>query len=452
MTNPVGQGSGTERQSAMLFPSSNEGTTSREMAPLGGFLPSKKSNGLDENLSKWSTKNPNSSNAVERITNCMNGILDLRGLQLNSLPEDLKVWSTLSTLMLPGGVENHKRIVAKCTNLQVLELEGPLERLTTKVEKLKKLVKITLPEGTQVEEKTKNKLKQQECEIIFVSKNNQATTAKPAALGEENRHQEPIAGHSIAPAAAVTPVPPVGASPVLAPPPANEPKPHEEPTAGDAAPKPKLQEDLSASAPQPVAAPVVTFEDATEEEQEAPFKEGVNGRTLGLSLITWSKKGADEAEKTNRKAVYKAILTSFVGNTAELDLSGLQLTSLPVAICKLDQLKKLNISNNQLKVLPNDFRMLPLIELKMDGNPVLEVPVEILMVIQERNVPVAVPTSKDSQNDNASTSSSDSSYPSNPGEGEPHRDTAEIPPDHRRDGLSDGKGLKTYYETALFHG
>ncbi|MDR0666317.1 MAG: hypothetical protein LBF71_02785 [Campylobacteraceae bacterium] len=59
-------------------------------------------------------------------------------------------------------------------------------------------------------------------------------------------------------------------------------------------------------------------------------------------------------------------------NISELDLSLLELQSLPEEICNLASLKKLNLSHNDLKSLPKNIIVLKLKQLDLRGNNVLE--------------------------------------------------------------------------------
>jgi Leucine-rich repeat (LRR) protein len=59
-------------------------------------------------------------------------------------------------------------------------------------------------------------------------------------------------------------------------------------------------------------------------------------------------------------------------NISELDLSLLELQSLPKEICNLAKLKKLNVSNNNLKSLPEEIVVLKLKQLDLRGNSTLE--------------------------------------------------------------------------------
>lgn len=84
-----------------------------------------------------------------------------------------------------------------------------------------------------------------------------------------------------------------------------------------------------------------TFEDATEDQAEL--------KTLKTGLEQWAK-GSNTGD---HKEVTQRILTVYQYKEESLDLSGLDIKSLPSDIVKLPWLRSLDISNNQLSSLPD---------------------------------------------------------------------------------------------------
>jgi hypothetical protein len=59
-------------------------------------------------------------------------------------------------------------------------------------------------------------------------------------------------------------------------------------------------------------------------------------------------------------------------NLKELDLSGLDLKEIPPQICLFEELENLNVSSNNLRILPPILQKLPLKELNISGNKRLQ--------------------------------------------------------------------------------
>jgi Leucine-rich repeat (LRR) protein len=81
---------------------------------------------------------------------------------------------------------------------------------------------------------------------------------------------------------------------------------------------------------------------------------GIDNHSFDFRLQTWVER-ADASEKAKRTTAQARILGARDNNMEILDLSGLNLTSVPSSLDELPQLKLLNLSNNKLINIPKGF-------------------------------------------------------------------------------------------------
>jgi Leucine-rich repeat (LRR) protein len=148
----------------------------------------------------------------------------------------------------------------------------------------------------------------------------------------------------------------------------------------------------------------------------AQIDEMVDGRpTFFNALRQWI--GLQDTEMRTREIAANKLLRAYDKASTELNLSKLQLTSLPSAITQLGFLQQINLSGNKLSSLPvslqsmehlghlniahNQFAQLPehlpknLTELVVAGNPVAQDESQIQTFETTRELPILIHTQED---------------------------------------------------------